>query len=81
MSAPWCVKLKKNILVIVDNELLVSVGHDDGDRTFLSLGNGFRLDARVNLAIKNVLNERANLLGGNILGLVPRELGVLLGPE
>lgn len=50
---------------------------DHRDGTFLLLGNGLGLYARLNLAIKDILYEVSNVLMGKLLGLIKGELGVL----
>ena len=77
VSAPGGVELDQDVLLVVNDNLLEVSANNDGDRTFLGLGNGLRLDTGVNLAIKDVLDELADLLGVNLLGLVVRVLGVL----
>lgn len=77
VPTPWGVELKEDILLIIENKLLIRVSHDDGDWAFLSFGNGLRLDARLNLAVKNILNKFANILGIYFLGLIIGILGVL----
>lgn len=79
MSTPGCVELKKDILLFVKDNVLVGVGHDISDRAFLGLGNRLRLDARLRLAIKNVLNKFTNILDLELLALVIGVLGMLLG--
>jgi hypothetical protein len=79
VTAPGSVELKEDILIIVDDDLLVVAAHDNGDGALLGLGNGLRLDARVNLSVKDVLNELADILGVNLLGLIVRVLGILAG--
>lgn len=79
VTAPRGVELEENILLVVDHKLLVRVGNDNSDRTFLSLGNGLRLDARLNLAVQDVLDELADILSLELLVLVIRILGVLGG--
>ena len=79
MTAPGSVKLQQDILVIVDDKFLVAEANNNGDGALLGLRNRLRLDAGINLAIKNILDELANLLGINLLGLVVGVLGVLGG--
>lgn len=79
VSAPGGVELNKNILLVVDDDLLVVTAHDDGDGAFLGLGDGLGLDARLNLAVEDILDELADLLGVDLLRLVIGVLGVLSG--
>lgn len=77
MSAPGSVKLDQHILLIVNDDLLVVAANNYGNRALLSLGNGLGLEARFNLAVKNVLDKLADIIGINLLALVVRVLGVL----
>ena len=79
MSAPWGVELDKNILVVVDDNILVVVGNDGGDRAFLGLRDRLGLDAGLNLAVEDILHELGDVLLDNLLVLVVGELGVCLG--
>ena len=79
MSAPGGVELDEDILLVVNDNLLIVAAYDHGDGAFLGLGNRLRLDARLYLAVQDVLNELADLLGVKLLGLVIGELGVLGG--
>lgn len=79
VSAPGSVKFNQDILLVVNDNLLVVAANNNSNRSLLSLGNGLGLEARVNLAIKDVLDELADLLGINLLVLVVRVLGVLGG--
>jgi hypothetical protein len=73
VSAPGSVELKKDVLVVVDNEILVALCDDDSCAGLLLLGNGLALDAGLNLALDELLNERADSLGAEVLD------GTLLG--
>ena len=77
MTAPWSIELQKHILVIIHHNLLVVVGNNNMNRSILRCGNRFRLHARLNLTSNNTLNEVANILLGDLLGLIIRELLIL----
>lgn len=79
VTAPWGVVFEKNIVLIVQNDLFVVVGHDDLNGTLLFLRNRLRLDARVNLAVNEVLHECANIIVCKLLVLVKRKFLVLDG--
>lgn len=79
VTAPGSVELDENVLLVVNDNLLVVLAHNNGDWALLGLGDGLRLDAGVNLAVQNVLDELADLLGVELLGLVVGVLGVLAG--
>lgn len=55
------------------------MGHNNLDRAFLRLGNGLRLDARLNFAVDKVLDEFSNVVVCNLLGLVIWEFQILHG--
>lgn len=78
VTAPWCVELEKNILVVVKDEVVVVVGNDNGDRALLLLWDGLGLDAGLDLSGNEVINKLANVLSGNLLGLLVGELLVLV---
>jgi hypothetical protein len=78
VSAPRGVEFEKNILLVVNDVLLVGGGNDNVDALLL-LGNGLRLDGRVDLAFKEILDELADGLLGDLFVLVVGELGVLGG--
>ena len=73
VSAPGGVELKKNVLVVVDDEVLVALGDNHGGTRLLLLGNRLALDAGLNLALNELLNESADSLLADVLG------GTLLG--
>jgi hypothetical protein len=79
VSAPGSVELDQDILLVINDNLLVVATNNNGNRSLLSLGDGLGLQARLNLAVKDVLDELADVLGINLLGLVVRVLGVLGG--
>lgn len=79
MSTPGGVELDEDILVVVDDQVIVGVGDDNGNRTLLLLGDGLRLDAGLDLAVQDLLDELANLLGIDLLALVVGELRALGG--
>ena len=77
MTAPWCIELEEDILLVIENLSLVVVGNDDGDGTILVLRNGLRLDGRLDLAGNKVINELGDASKVDLLGLVIGVLGVL----
>jgi len=79
VTAPGRVELDENVLLVVNDNLLVVLADDSGDGSFLGLGDGLGLDARLNLAGQNVLDELADLLGVELLLLVVGVLCVLAG--
>ena len=79
VSTPRGIIFNENILLVIKNNVLVGMGDDDRNRALLGLRNGLRLDARLNLAFDNLLNELANILGLQFLLLVIRILGMLHG--
>lgn len=79
MSAPGSVEFDEDILLVINDNLLVVAAHNHGNGAFLGLGDRLGLDARLYLAVQDVLDELADLLGVKLLGLVIGELGVLGG--
>ena len=79
VSTPRGVVFNENILLVIKNNILVGTGDDDRNWALLGLGNRLRLDARLNLAFNNLLDELANILSLQLLLLVIRVLGVLHG--
>jgi hypothetical protein len=79
VTAPGSVELDEDVLVVVDDDVLVVLGDNGGDGAVLGLGDGLRLDAGVDLAGEEVVDESANVLLGDLLVLVVRELLVLGG--
>lgn len=77
VPAPGSVKFDQDILFVVNDNFLVVAANNNSNRSLLGLGNGLGLEARVNLAVKDVLDELADILGINLLVLVVRVLGVL----
>ena len=69
MTAPWCVKLQQYILLVVNDKILVVLGHNDENRTFVALWDRIRLDATkssTNLAMESSVislsAEKGNLV-------------------
>lgn len=77
VSAPGSVELNQHILFVVNDNLLVVAADNNSNRSLLGLGDGLGLETRFNLALKDVLDELADILGINLLGLIVRVLGVL----
>jgi hypothetical protein len=78
MSAPWSVELKKNVLVVLHDELIVVLCYNDSDWALLFLGNRLALDARFDLASYEVFDELANLLLAKLFGISLRLVWELL---
>jgi hypothetical protein len=79
VTTPRCVVLNKNILLVVDDDILVVMGDDDSNGVVILLGNRLRLDARLNLASDEVLDELGDGLLVDLGALIKRELLVLGG--
>ncbi len=77
MTAPGSVKLNENIDVVVKDDVLVVVRNHHMHWSFLLLRNGFRLDGWLNLALKHILDELANIVLGDLLVLIKGVLQVL----
>ena len=74
---PRSIEFDENVLCVVENNVVIVVGYDNGDWTFLSFRNRFTLDARRNISFDISGNELLNFRGSDFLGLVIRELLVL----
>lgn len=57
MSAPWGIELNQHILGVVQDNVLVSMGHHNNDRASLFFGNRLRLDAGLHLASNKFLDK------------------------
>ena len=82
MSAPWGVEFEEDVLLVVDDDVLVVLRHNNGHGTFLLLGDGLRFDAWLDFASHEVIDELANLLLAEVLDVSlfgERELLILLG--
>lgn len=79
VTAPGSVELNEDILGVIKDNVVVALGDDDGDGALLGLGDGLRLDGRLNLASNEVIDELLDGLGGDLLLLVEGELLVLGG--
>ncbi len=77
VAAPWGVELDQDVLVLVHDDVVVVVRHNHMYGPVLLLRNGLGLDAWLDLAVDEVLDELANLLRGELLLLIERELLVL----
>lgn len=77
MATPWSVELNQNILLVVKNNFIVVLGNYNGDWAILRLWDWLGLDAWINLASDEVVNELANCLGSKLVRLVEWELLVL----
>ena len=80
MAAPGRVELEEDVLFVVDDEVLVALRDYDGDGALLLFGDGLALDAGLDGAGDDVVDEFANLLLGEIGGRTlggERELLVL----
>lgn len=67
VAAPRSVELEEDVLLVVDDEVLVALGDDDGGRALLLFGDGLALDAGLDLALDVVRDERADGLSADVL--------------
>lgn len=77
VTAPGSVELEEDILVVIEDNVVVALGNNNGDGALLGLGDGLGLDAGLNLAGNEVVDELGNLVVGDLLLLVEGELLVL----
>lgn len=75
MSTPRGIEFDENVLLVVIDKLIVVLSNENSDGTVLGLGNGLGLDARLNLALEDVVDECSNGLLGDLLILIE---GILL---
>jgi hypothetical protein len=73
VAAPWGVELEENVFLVVDNDVLVVLGHNNSDGTLLFLGDRLALDGWLDVAGNKVIDECADVLGADVLD------GALLG--
>ena len=79
VSAPGCIEFEKNVVLIVDHNIFVAMGHNDLNSIFLFFRNWLRLDAWLDFAVNKILHECTNVVHGKLLALVIWELLVLDG--
>ena len=79
MAAPRGVKLEEDIFLVVDDDFLVVVGYHNLDITFLFLGDWLGLDAWLDLARDEIVDELANVFCCELLALVKGEFLILDG--
>lgn len=77
MTAPWSVEFHENVFIGFHYDILVVVRYDDFDGTVLLLGDWLALDAGLDLAVHEVLNEITDFLLCELLALIQGELLVL----
>lgn len=75
MSTPRGIELNENVLLVIVDKLIVVLSNENSDGTVLALGDGLGLDARLNLALKDVVDKCSNGLLGDLLVLIE---GILL---
>jgi hypothetical protein len=73
VTTPRGIEFHQDVLVVVDDDIIVIMCHNDRDWTLLLLGDGLRLDTGLDLAIEKVGHEFTNLFLGDLLGLVEGE--------
>jgi len=77
VAAPGGVEFKEDVFVVVDDDVLVVFGDDDGDGAFLLFGDRLALDARLELAGDVVVDEGADVLGADVFGAALFGIGEL----
>jgi hypothetical protein len=77
VTAPWSVEFHENVFISLHHDILVVVRYDDFDGTVLLLWDWLALDAGLDLAVHEVLNEIADFLLCELLALIQGELLVL----
>jgi hypothetical protein len=79
VTTPWGIEFHQDVLIVVDDDIIVIMCHNDRDWTLLLLGDGLRLDTGLDLAIEKVGHEFTNLFLGDLFGLVEGEFLVFDG--
>lgn len=79
VTAPWCIVLEKDVVLVVDDYIFVVVGDNDLDVAFLLFGNGLGFDAGLHLAVNEFLDECTHVIMGEFLALIEGEFLVLHG--
>jgi hypothetical protein len=77
VTAPWGIELNQDVLLVIEDNLIVVLGNDNGNWSILAFWNGLRFDAGLNSTRHKVVNKLSDILGAKLLGLVERELLVL----
>jgi len=77
VATPRSVELHKNILFVVYDNVLVVVGDNGNNRSIVLLRNWLRLNARLDLTSKKVIDEFGNVLFTKLGALLERKLLVL----
>lgn len=77
VTAPGGIELEQNIVLVVQHNFLVVVGHYDLNRALLLLWNRLRLDAGVNLAVNEVLDKCTDIVVCDFLVLVKGKFLIL----
>ena len=77
MTAPWGIEFKEDVILVFDDHILVIMRDNDLDGPFLLLRNGLRLDAGLDLAVNEVLDEFADFVVCDLAFLAEGEFGVL----
>ena len=78
VTTPWSVELEENIGIAVDDNFLVVLGHNNSDWSLLLLWNWLALDAWLDLASAEVLNELGKELQGKLLDITSLSVWELL---
>jgi hypothetical protein len=60
VSAPWCVELEQDILIVLDHDVLVVLGDHNSDWTVLLLWDRLALNAWLDVASQEVIDELAD---------------------
>jgi hypothetical protein len=70
VTTPRSVELDEDILGVVLHDLIVVMRNNNVNRSFLLLGNRFRLDAGFHLPVNESLDEFIDFTKGNLLALI-----------
>lgn len=73
-SVPGYIELDEDILLVVEDNIVVVVTDNNGDRVVLGLGNGLGSNTTLDLAGRIVFDKLCNSLLGYLFLLVKREV-------
>src|SRR5690349_17305826 len=79
VTAPRSIELNQDILLIIQNDVIVIPGNNNGYWAILRLWDRLRLDRGIDFASNEIIDERANRLLGELSLLVEGKLLVLDG--
>jgi hypothetical protein len=74
---PRSVEFDEDVLLVVEDNVFVGMGDDNGDWAFLLFGDGFTLDAGFHGSVEEAGDKFLNIGSSDFLGLIEGEFLVL----